>query len=353
MKKLLSIVLALAMVLSVGIFSFAAADTVSGTLADGTVISKLVSEVVKTGKDAEQYDDVKDFLALAAADPRTICTGVVDFGGFFDNITEGSVAVPLSVPDAKTGEKYLVKLSSGFASTKQCSENGVLTVDFPKDASELKTDNNWAPPAPPAGGEESSAGGISWPILEVWDDADGHHEKYIEEDGTTYESISKIEDGKETHTMKYSTTLSDGSKYEAEQQMVFVGEGEEQTIASWSSSSNTTREGETHHEDSTITFDGNKTTSVENVSDSWTEDGVKHTQESTTTTTSDNGKVTEVVYKQTDDGVENQEESYTETKTYYENGNMKKHSRVYEDGYYWNVYYDEDGNFQYYSPEWD
>ena len=187
MKKLLTIVLALAMVLCMGVFSFAAAEAVSGTLADGTVISKPVSEVLKNGEAAlmelqdaapEKAASLEAFLAASEAGSRTISCGVVDFGGFFDEISEDTVIVPLPAPGTRKGDKVLVSLSNDMSRVLTSDEDGIVNVAFPRSTScvgycvsVMKAVDYWEPPpAPPPSGGESA--GDSWPKREILNDSD-------------------------------------------------------------------------------------------------------------------------------------------------------------------------------------
>ena len=145
MKKLLAVLLALTFVLSIGAISFAADAEVSGTLADGTVISKAAAEFVKGAdsisdleqSDAAKFAELKAFFDAAATNPRVVAKGVVDFGGFFNDVTEAKVDVPLAVPEAKADDSFVVTLSSGGANSVKCAEDGVVVAPFPKDAANV------------------------------------------------------------------------------------------------------------------------------------------------------------------------------------------------------------------------
>ena len=142
MKKFLAIVLALTFVLSFGAISFAAADEVAGTLADGTAVTKPVSEVVKSVEDglaaldAEKAEALKTFFADAEAEENVtvIAEGIVDFAGAFADATEAEIEVPLAAPGVKAGDKVGVRLSTGISETVEAAEDDVVTVAFPKDA---------------------------------------------------------------------------------------------------------------------------------------------------------------------------------------------------------------------------
>ena len=145
MKKFFAIVLALTFVLSIGVLSFAAPEEVTGTLADGTAVTKPVSEVVKSVEDgiaaieavdAEKAEALKAFFAEAEEkeDAEVIAKGIIDFAGAFVDATEDEIEVPLSVPGVKAGDKVGVSLSNGTSKLAECEEDDVITFAFPKDA---------------------------------------------------------------------------------------------------------------------------------------------------------------------------------------------------------------------------
>lgn len=145
MKKFFAIVLALAVVLSYGAFALAATEEVSGTLADGTAVTKPVSEVVKSVEDGlkeleeidkERADKLREFFAKYEQDPDVtlITEGIVHFAGAFVDVTEDAIEVPLPLPGAKIGDKYLVILSNDTTEFVEVVEDDAVTTPFPKDA---------------------------------------------------------------------------------------------------------------------------------------------------------------------------------------------------------------------------
>ena len=147
MKKFFAIVLALAVVFSFSALAFAA-DEVTGTLADGTAVTKPVSEVVKSVEDglkaleeanAEKADELKAFFAKfdENEDIEVIAEGIVNFGGAFAECTEDEIIVPISVPGVKKRDKVGFSLSNGTSAVAECEEDDVVPVAFPKDAEDV------------------------------------------------------------------------------------------------------------------------------------------------------------------------------------------------------------------------
>ena len=135
MKKALAILLALVLICSLGISAFAASDTVSGTLKDGTAVTKPVGEILLSAAEAVAKNDaLAAFFEKANGYSSTLSTGAVDFGGAFADVVESTVLVPLSVSGAKAGDALLVTLSDGSVSSYTCEESGVVVAAFPKDA---------------------------------------------------------------------------------------------------------------------------------------------------------------------------------------------------------------------------
>ena len=148
MKKFVCVLLALAVICSLGMSAFAA-DDVTGTLADGSAITKPVSEVAKSVEeglaeleaiDAERAEKLKTFFADAEANAaeneklEIIKKGIVHFAGFFAEVTEDELDVDLPVPGAKAGQKYGVTLSNGTSELGESKEDDTVTAAFPKDA---------------------------------------------------------------------------------------------------------------------------------------------------------------------------------------------------------------------------
>ena len=144
MKKFLAIVLALAVVFSFGAFAIAA-DEVTGTLSDGTAVTKPVSEVAFSVEDGlkaleeldkEKADELKAFFAKfdENEDIEVIAEGIVNFDGAFAECTEDEIIVPIAVAGVKAGDKVGVSLSNGTSKTVKCEEDDIVPVSFPKDA---------------------------------------------------------------------------------------------------------------------------------------------------------------------------------------------------------------------------
>ena len=146
MKKFLAIVLALAVVFSFGAFAIAA-DEVTGTLADGTAVTKPVSEVafsVEDGlkaleEDTEKTDALKAFFTQfdENEDVEVIAEGIINLGGAFAECTEDEIIVPITAAGIKTGDKVGVSLSNGTSAVAECEEDGFVPVAVPKDAENL------------------------------------------------------------------------------------------------------------------------------------------------------------------------------------------------------------------------
>ncbi len=210
MKKFLAIVLALTFVLSFGAISFAAADEVAGTLADGTAVTKPVSEVVKSVEDglaaldAEKAEALKTFFAEAEAkeDVTVIAKGIVDFAGAFADATEAEIEVPLAAPGVKAGDKVGVSLSTGTSKPVEAAEDDVVTVAFPKDADGVgyvissakeKATWDWPLPPEPVKEEEEPTPGKKWDKIYTVDTDYGPvtvYENY-DENGNVIEGLAE------------------------------------------------------------------------------------------------------------------------------------------------------------------
>lgn len=146
MKKFVCILLALVMAFALSVSAFAADEaTVTAKKADGTEISKPVSEVVKTVE--EGLAELKEIDADRAAkleqfftdwekneDVTVIAKGIVCFDGAFEEAEGDEIEVPLSAAGLKADNQYGVILSTGTSKLFDCKEDGTVVVAFPKDA---------------------------------------------------------------------------------------------------------------------------------------------------------------------------------------------------------------------------
>ncbi len=141
MKKFICVLLALIMSFALCVSAFAADEEVAGTLADGTKVTKLVSEVVKTAEeaDSEKSDELNAFFSKFDKDDdiTVVAKGIVNFGGAFAECTEEVIEVPLPVPGVKVGDVVGVSLSNGTSETVECKEDDVVIIAFPKDAENI------------------------------------------------------------------------------------------------------------------------------------------------------------------------------------------------------------------------
>lgn len=162
MKKFVSVLLAIVMIFAFCVNAFAATE-VTGTLADGTTISKPVSEVLKSAdaglaevkeSDSEKYEKLSAFFDEAKANPENLAIGFIDFDGFFADVTEANLDVTLPV-EADAGKVVVVTTSDGSYGD-YIAEQGTVVVPFPKDAKLLaysiagkETEDEWAWPVLP------------------------------------------------------------------------------------------------------------------------------------------------------------------------------------------------------------
>ncbi len=145
MKKFVCVLLALMMTFALCVSAFAATEEVGGTLADGTAVTKPVSEVVKKVEDGlkeleeidkDRAEKLREFFAKYDQDEKVtvITEGIVHFDGAFADVTEEEIEVPLPLPGAKIGDKYFVILSNDTTKEVEVVEDDAVTTPFPKDA---------------------------------------------------------------------------------------------------------------------------------------------------------------------------------------------------------------------------
>ena len=116
---------------------------VSGLVVKGTVenviVIEYVSKVVSSLSKGKALDAMKENNAVFAAafnnqNGEVLDSGMVNFGGVYDNAQEDMILVPSDNASYVVNKPYTVVLNNGTVQQVTCTEAGLLWIPIPKDA---------------------------------------------------------------------------------------------------------------------------------------------------------------------------------------------------------------------------